>query len=296
MSNLGIICYPENHRSMICLYESGYLGLLPDGSIMIPKEVEEVYNTFKGTDFNEKRKKISYFIHCLRTAKLLYGIVPIDIFMKLINVNTDISMTKEEVREEIKNIPVEFADYLLIRDKIYSKELWPDDGNLLLAQDNKEYYIPTLIEIMDIGLLGYLPDSKEMIKLKKFLQNKLEAMEDEADFACAIIQNIIREEGEISNIFNMLEELGLYFENERQIEEFIKLIDEVWNNTRMIVNRGFKPGELLKYEKLVPIVKNTNDVGTKVVPIDVSKRSKVYPNDPCPCGSGKKYKNCCKGK
>ena len=23
---------------------------------------------------------------------------------------------------------------------------------------------------------------------------------------------------------------------------------------------------------------------------------KVYPNDSCPCGSGKKYKNCCKGK
>ena len=21
--------------------------------------------------------------------------------------------------------------------------------------------------------------------------------------------------------------------------------------------------------------------------------AKVYPNDPCPCGSGKKYKNCC---
>ena len=26
-----------------------------------------------------------------------------------------------------------------------------------------------------------------------------------------------------------------------------------------------------------------------------SKRAvaKIYPNDPCPCGSGKKYKNCC---
>ena len=23
---------------------------------------------------------------------------------------------------------------------------------------------------------------------------------------------------------------------------------------------------------------------------------KVYPNDPCPCGSGKKYKKCCKNK
>ena len=23
------------------------------------------------------------------------------------------------------------------------------------------------------------------------------------------------------------------------------------------------------------------------------KKLKVYPNDPCPCGSGKKYKQCC---
>ncbi len=25
----------------------------------------------------------------------------------------------------------------------------------------------------------------------------------------------------------------------------------------------------------------------------VVKEKKVYPNDPCPCGSGKKYKKCC---
>ena len=25
----------------------------------------------------------------------------------------------------------------------------------------------------------------------------------------------------------------------------------------------------------------------------IVKGDKIYPNDPCPCGSGKKYKNCC---
>ena len=25
----------------------------------------------------------------------------------------------------------------------------------------------------------------------------------------------------------------------------------------------------------------------------VRKANKIYPNDPCPCGSGKKYKKCC---
>ena len=28
----------------------------------------------------------------------------------------------------------------------------------------------------------------------------------------------------------------------------------------------------------------------------IIKGRKIYPNDPCPCGSGKKYKNCCKNK
>lgn len=27
--------------------------------------------------------------------------------------------------------------------------------------------------------------------------------------------------------------------------------------------------------------------------IPVVKAEKIYPNDPCPCGSGKKYKKCC---
>ena len=27
--------------------------------------------------------------------------------------------------------------------------------------------------------------------------------------------------------------------------------------------------------------------------IPVLKEKKIYPNDPCPCGSGKKYKKCC---
>lgn len=31
--------------------------------------------------------------------------------------------------------------------------------------------------------------------------------------------------------------------------------------------------------------------GRKDNPVRVEK--KIYPNDPCPCGSGKKYKKCC---
>lgn len=30
-----------------------------------------------------------------------------------------------------------------------------------------------------------------------------------------------------------------------------------------------------------------------IIDFQEERRKKVYPNDPCPCGSGKKYKHCC---
>ena len=45
--------------------------------------------------------------------------------------------------------------------------------------------------------------------------------------------------------------------------------------------------ELLTAERRKELYKEQKSSGT------VRKEAKVYPNDPCPCGSGKKYKKCC---
>ena len=44
--------------------------------------------------------------------------------------------------------------------------------------------------------------------------------------------------------------------------------------------------------KQVAVVSN-NLGGAKPQPVTVKKSEKVGRNDPCPCGSGKKYKKCC---
>ncbi|MGL5150769.1 MAG: SEC-C metal-binding domain-containing protein, partial [Clostridium sp.] len=70
----------------------------------------------------------------------------------------------------------------------------------------------------------------------------------------------------------------------KDIEEFIKRISKARNHTRMWVNRGFTPNELY-----------TLHGGLKVNELEVACEGseKVGRNDPCPCGSGKKYKKCC---
>lgn len=45
--------------------------------------------------------------------------------------------------------------------------------------------------------------------------------------------------------------------------------------------------EIFTEDKLRALYNEQKKSGT------VIKASKVYPNDPCPCGSGKKYKKCC---
>ena len=40
-------------------------------------------------------------------------------------------------------------------------------------------------------------------------------------------------------------------------------------------------------------VTGTNKDDTSVKAPKKRETQKVYPNDPCPCGSGKKYKQCC---
>ena len=136
-----------------------------------------------------------------------------------------------------------------------------------------------------------------------------------------------------NNIFKDLEELGVYFKYQRDVERFMGLYNAFHNTTRMYCNRGYTPGEMMqmhppeKRSKLVsvaPGIRNSIQTGemdiedfrkqiltmelpSETIRFDLlkqltdikpaapqpEKQKKVRCNDPCPCGSGKKYKKCC---
>lgn len=295
-AKIGSLFEPENTDALLNLYEAGYIGMLTAGEMMIPKEVVDVYNVLKGKEFDEKRKKISFLFCCLRTSGVLYGIVPFDIFMKIVNVNSDLHLSENEVREEINNIPPEFSDYILVKDKIYHKELYPNDRGILQAQGDKEYYIPSKDEIIDLGTMGYLPNSKELKRFENYLVRRLDAMQDEAEFVGRIIQMKICGDCKMQEIIEVLDDFGLMVESEVLLNQLVRHVNELWNDTRMLLNRGFTPNEMAQLEGPNPLLGLNQTTTTNVVSFEKAKKNKIYPNDPCPCGSGKKYKNCCKNK
>lgn len=285
--------YYESETSGILtnLYKGAYIGILEDGSVMIPEDVKNAYRKLCSAEFEKECDKRSYILYCLETVKQLYGIVPVDVFVELVNKRDEEKLAWEEVQQILEKIPVEYMEFVIKNNRLYHKEFWPDDKGLLNAQGNKRYYIPTKAEIVDIGLRGYLSEDKYIQKFQKYLISQLGAMEDEAEFAGRMIWRLICGDYGMQAIFDVLEDLGLMVDSEKELHSLVKEINQLWNNTRKILNRGYTPDEMRQRETIF-----SNPMKNNIVNFEEARKTKVYPNDPCPCGSGKKYKNCCKNK
>ncbi|WP_367752776.1 SEC-C metal-binding domain-containing protein [Ammoniphilus sp. 3BR4] len=81
----------------------------------------------------------------------------------------------------------------------------------------------------------------------------------------------------------------LKLEKLEQVQHLVDRLVALMNNTRQWILKGYTPKELASRERksLRPLPED----GGKV--IDFRTKQKVGRNDPCPCGSGKKFKKCC---
>ena len=273
------------------LYKGAYLGILEDGSVMIPEDVKEAYRKSYCEDFEKECDKRSFILYCLETTKQLYGIVSSDIFTELVNQQDRYNLSWKEIQQILQEIPVEYREFVVKNDRLYHKEFWPDDKGLLSAQGDKRYYIPTKAEIVDIGMRGYLSEDRYIQKFQKYLITKLGAMEDEAEFAGRMIWRLVCGDFGMQAIYDVLEDLGLMVDTEKELHSLIGEINQLWNHTRKILNRGYTPDEMRRWGNVLSKPAKNN-----IVSFEDAKKNKIYPNDPCPCGSRKKYKNCCKNK
>lgn len=70
---------------------------------------------------------------------------------------------------------------------------------------------------------------------------------------------------------------------------FNEMTHSIWEDTVRLLYGVQNPDKVQRKKVAEPISTNVDQINTTVV----NKESKVGRNDPCPCGSGKKYKKCC---
>ena len=163
---------------------------------------------------------------------------------------------------------------------------------MLKQQQNKKFYIPSAQQLDEICQKGYEAGVLAYKELESYFIKKLDVPYEKAARWCFETWASSYEGKSPAELMNKMHEEGIVFQSEQQMGEFLRLLMDAFNNTRTKENRGNKPWELSERGMIGGMPAMVPEM-SQPAPVTVKKVEKIYPNDPCPCGSGKKYKKCC---
>ena len=194
-------------------------------------------------------------------------------------------------------------------------------------KDNNDYYIPPKEELLKYSSDLYEPKTPQYIAMRSFIAKYKEISAEEAEECIyelsADIRDRISSPLDAVTTRSVLRDIRIYAEH---YYEFEPLYIDLFNHTRNPHLNGYTPEEYLNitndFDKSMYAVKE--NIPEKEVSDRLSeaiaaherfhngmmevrrniyrlaqknqqpvRKKKIGRNDPCPCGSGKKYKKCC---
>lgn len=204
---------------------------------------------------------------------------------------TDVpSNTPEEVLEAGEVA----ADYLFVEDPESSLR------DLRRQQKGKPYKILPKAGFLKYADPDYYPVTPARTAMLKYLQRRAAKLTLPVEDFCTAIQEIIVIDAPMQEVINIVEAEGLVFNKHWDIGEFAALYKDLNNTTHKHANCGHTPNEMLamsdKGRKLTERIAPVGQMSLFDEPEEKPKLTLVggpSRNAPCPCGSGRKYKNCC---
>ena len=265
------------------LYDRLLVFIEEQGCVTVSVEMKKRFEEIDTRDFRDEHASLTWFRQCLYAVCSMYGSVPVNVFCKLYSQKKGMDIDQAETERLLAVLSDENDTAVLMGDRLVARELTMNGQykQLEKEQGEKEFYIPDFHEIemlYDYKYPLYEPDYQGYIA---FLKDEFHIDGDPLFSVVFLTYRCLAYGGRISDVIEMLENRGLVFSGEKAVRDFAPMIISLSNHTRMAPNCGYTPIELAEQRRALSLNK------------PVKKMQKVYPNDPCPCGSGKKYKKCC---
>ncbi|MFD1608255.1 YecA family protein [Oceanobacillus luteolus] len=230
----------------------------------------------------------------------LYGVVDKEKVIEIYNMQnnpkknvSDVEALMRNNEDELRKNYVEIEGRYFANDALFVIE--NELEQLLRKKTGKPYYIPEKAVLLRYKDDEYYEETPQMKKLYRFLEKYVQP--DNVNSVEDVFYEVLSDcEMEIQpiDIIHGLEQIDVTFPTEKETIQALKLITNLSNHTRLWSNNGFTPAELFELEKpyLQSISNGEVNKNFPNQPFNQSEK-KAGRNDPCPCGSGKKYKKCC---
>lgn len=302
----GVILTVETDRMLARLLAAEELINMDGDKVVIPPLVRRGYNSIWTADLELKWQKRNWMYKCLEAGQYLYGVMTWDVLEQLFRLaypNADAA----EICGFFDSTPAN-SQWFTERDgKLVLNGFEQDDYYKYLEQQiqgDVDFYIPTKAEVEELYDQGCLISREAHAKLRDFIAETFGCDKDTASFKVHDLYEAVNSHVRVNDAAEAFaaDESGQFTFPSDEVEvKFIELFMEMSRECRIRDNRGHDYYEMIAFMALKNRAsaagtgsasgsKPAGSTASKPAPV---RRVKIGRNDPCPCGSGKKYKNCC---
>lgn len=265
--------------------------------MILPLELVHIFRETDDAVYQKTVKQNTEWIRLTQGLLYYYGVVGYYRLQKLVEKLTGEELDTHRFVKVLNEAAAYYGQIKAARDG-FSHHQVQDEKNIIREQQTRpaiDYYSFTREELFRAGEPGFIDRTPAWDRLTGYLLDNFKMTGAEAEALAVQSMFAIKSGEKINNIIQHLLST-LKFPSMKMVQEFISEVMNFYHHTRVWVLKGHTPDEIFQEEKkhLKPlpaepfgIKKNTSKV------IDIRSKVKVGRNDPCPCGSGKKYKKCC---
>ncbi len=230
----------------------------------------------------------------------LYGMVSKEKVVEIYNSHHQDQASLSEVEVCLQNPPDELAKAFVYPHQGYfvsESILEFDEFEIMLAKKaDKPFYVPNQKELLKYIDGCYFEETRQYKALYDYVKKNFYKRDDhKAEMLAEDIHRSCQLDNDFDYILEEFTRSNLSFKDANQVNEVVQLIMDLSNNTRLWENNGHTPQEIFEQfekPKLRPLPAEPFKFDETDV-IDFKSGNKIGRNDPCPCGSGKKFKKCC---
>ncbi|ANE48531.1 hypothetical protein SY83_22120 [Paenibacillus swuensis] len=203
--------------------------------------------------------------------------------------------------EQILRVIQEYCDYdgnMLVEGKIFFHSAVEDYEEILREHDMRAsipYYPFTKAELLDASRPDFVEQTPVYLNLMKYLRSNYGMSKSDAQ---EVIDGLtFGVQMGMSSLHDMVQEIQHYIEFD-SMDDIGPVADQLvllYNGTRQWFLKGNSPSELSHTRNAASAAQDRLSGGSTEggQVLSFATGLKVGRNDPCPCGSGKKFKKCC---
>jgi len=260
--------------------------------IFMPEEVKQIFFEIDGKELQKRIQLNTEWVHLTNGMLHYYGVLYVHTLVIFIEEYSTFNYKKDTERYfDVMNLHMQMEDRI-DSERFYFSHVDVEDMDELIEEQEMrpeiDYYKFTKQQLLKASAENYFDQTTQMREFLDYLNRNYDLSKQELDDLGIEVTLIVRISRDVNVVGKYLEEV-IEFPSIEVLRGLIDRLVEVYNHTRSWMLKGHSPNELSRRTELLN--ETPSDDQTNVV--SFASGTKVVRNDPCPCGSGKKFKKCC---